>query len=128
MSREHFTCSASKNTSSCRNFLKSNSKKTWSVDDTDKTHWIEVRFQKLLSISKIQIDGNVQIVEIKSAFNEMKAIPSSFLRRIGTSTEEFNHKMTASSLNVTISKNKNESSMISIKEIRFYGSTGKNGF
>ena len=128
MSREHFKCSASKNTSSCTNLLESNFKKKWSVDDKDKKHWIEVRFQRLLSISEIQIDGNVKILEIKNASNKMKVVPRISLRSMERSITEFSPAIIVSSLNITISMNKNESSTISITEIRFYGSTGKNIF
>ena len=126
MSREHFIHSCANNTSFCKNFLNPGSEKTWSVDDRDKKYWIEVRFQSLLSISQIEIDGSVKIVEIKSAPNETKATPRNSL--MGRNTVEFIPAIIVSSLNITISKNKKELSAISITDIHFYGSTGKNRF
>ena len=99
-----------------------------SDDDRDKKHWIEVRFQRLLNISQIEIDGSVEIVEIKLAPNETKATPRNSLRGMGKNTVKFSPAIIVSSLNISISENKKELSAISITEIHFYGSTGKNMF
>ena len=128
MSREHFVYSCSKNTSFCKNFKAPGSEKTWSVDDRDKKHWIEVRFQRLLSISQIEMDGSVKIVDIKSAFNETKTTPGNSLRRMGRNSVKYSPAIIVSSLNITISKNKKEVSAFSITDLHFYGSTGKNVF